>query len=171
MFAHGFNIHYGQITPPDRCGCMHGSTERPGAYGQKSVSVEGQGVPCLIAVHQDASGKAKDYALAYAAGIGGTRAGVLETTFKEETETDLFGEQAVLCGGVTELIKAGFETLVEAGYQPESAYFECLHEMKLIVDLMYQGGCPICVIPSAIQLNTATIAPESALSPKKPVKK
>ncbi len=106
----------------------------------RSQYQEGRGVPCLIAVYQDASGKAKENALAYAAGIGGTRAGVLETTFKEETETDLFGEQAVLCGGVTELIKAGFETLVEAGYQPESAYFECLHEMKLIVDLMYQGG-------------------------------
>ena len=101
---------------------------------------EGAGVPCLIAVHQDASGKAKDYALAYANGIGGARAGVLETTFKDETETDLFGEQAVLCGGCTELIKAGFETLVEAGYAPENAYFECMHEMKLIVDLLYQGG-------------------------------
>jgi len=106
----------------------------------RSQYQEGKGVPCLIAVHQDASGKAKDYSLAYAAGIGGARAGVLETTFQEETETDLFGEQAVLCGGVSELIKAGFKTLVDAGYQPESAYFECMHEMKLIVDLMNEGG-------------------------------
>ncbi|HHU48815.1 MAG: ketol-acid reductoisomerase [Caldicoprobacterales bacterium] len=139
MFAHGFNIHYGQITPPDSVDVCMVAPKGPG-HTVRSQFVEGKGVPCLIAVHQDASGKARDYALAYAAGIGGTRAGVLETTFKEETETDLFGEQAVLCGGVTELIKAGFETLVEAGYQPESAYFECLHEMKLIVDLMYQGG-------------------------------
>jgi len=139
MFAHGFNIHYGQITPPDYVDVSMVAPKGPG-HTVRSQFVEGRGVPCLIAVYQDASGNAKENALAYAAGIGGTRAGVLETTFREETETDLFGEQAVLCGGVTELIKAGFETLVEAGYQPESAYFECLHEMKLIVDLMYQGG-------------------------------
>ena len=111
----------------------------------RRVFTEGAGVPCLIAVHQDASGKAKETALAYAKGIGGGRAGILETTFREETETDLFGEQAVLCGGVTELIKAGFDTLVEAGYQPEIAYFECLHELKLIVDLVYEGGLPDAV--------------------------
>jgi len=139
MFAHGFNIHYGQITPPDDVDVSMVAPKGPG-HTVRGQYLEGRGVPCLIAVYQDASGKAKDNALAYAAGIGGARAGVLETTFKEETETDLFGEQAVLCGGVTELIKAGFETLVGAGYQPESAYFECLHEMKLIVDLMYQGG-------------------------------
>jgi ketol-acid reductoisomerase len=139
MFAHGFNIHFGQIVPPDEVDVIMVAPKGPG-HTVRSQFLEGKGVPCLIAVHQDATGKARDYALAYAAGIGGARAGVLETTFKEETETDLFGEQAVLCGGVTELIKAGFETLVEAGYQPESAYFECLHEMKLIVDLMYEGG-------------------------------
>lgn len=139
MFAHGFNIHYGQINPPEGVDVSMVAPKGPG-HTVRSQFVEGKGVPCLVAVHQDASGKAKDNALAYAAGIGGARAGVLETTFQEETETDLFGEQAVLCGGVTELIKAGFETLVEAGYQPESAYFECLHEMKLIVDLMNQGG-------------------------------
>lgn len=139
MFAHGFNIHFGQITPPADVDVFMIAPKGPG-HTVRSQFQEGKGVPCLIAVHQDATGKAKDYALAYSAGIGGARAGVLETTFKEETETDLFGEQAVLCGGVTELIKAGFETLVEAGYQPESAYFECLHEMKLIIDLMNQGG-------------------------------
>ncbi|HHT65257.1 MAG: ketol-acid reductoisomerase [Caldicoprobacterales bacterium] len=139
LFSHGFNIHYGQITPPDNIDVFMVAPKGPG-HTVRSQFLEGKGVPCLIAVHQDASGKAKDYALAYAAGIGGARAGVLETTFREETETDLFGEQAVLCGGVTELIKAGFETLVEAGYQPESAYFECLHEMKLIVDMINQGG-------------------------------
>ena len=139
MFAHGFNIHFGQITPPADVDVFMIAPKGPG-HTVRSQFLEGKGVPCLIAVHQDATGKAKDYALAYSAGIGGARAGVLETTFKEETETDLFGEQAVLCGGVTELIKAGFETLVEAGYQPESAYFECLHEMKLIIDLMNQGG-------------------------------
>ncbi len=139
MFAHGFNIHYGQITPPADVDVFMIAPKGPG-HTVRSQFQEGKGVPCLIAVHQDATGKAKDYALAYSAGIGGARAGVLETTFKEETETDLFGEQAVLCGGVTELIKAGFDTLVEAGYQPESAYFECLHEMKLIIDLMNQGG-------------------------------
>jgi ketol-acid reductoisomerase len=139
MFAHGFNIHYGQINPPSYVDVFMVAPKGPG-HTVRSQYQEGKGVPCLIAVHQDATGKAKDYALAYAKGIGGTRAGVLETTFKEETETDLFGEQAVLCGGVTELIKAGFDTLVQAGYQPESAYFECLHEMKLIVDLINQGG-------------------------------
>jgi len=139
VFAHGFNIHYGQITPPPFVDVFMVAPKGPG-HTVRSQYEEGRGVPCLIAVHQDASGKAKDYGLAYAAGIGGARAGVLETTFKEETETDLFGEQAVLCGGVTELIKAGFKTLVDAGYQPESAYFECLHEMKLIVDLINEGG-------------------------------
>jgi ketol-acid reductoisomerase len=139
VFAHGFNIHYGQITPPSFVDVFMVAPKGPG-HTVRSQYEEGRGVPCLIAIHQDASGKAQDYALAYAAGIGGARAGVLETTFKEETETDLFGEQAVLCGGVTELIKAGFKTLVDAGYQPESAYFECLHEMKLIVDLINEGG-------------------------------
>jgi len=139
VFAHGFNIHYGQITPPASVDVFMVAPKGPG-HTVRSQYEEGRGVPCLIAIHQDASGKAKDYALAYAKGIGGARAGVLETTFKEETETDLFGEQAVLCGGVTELIKAGFKTLVDAGYQPESAYFECLHEMKLIVDLINEGG-------------------------------
>ncbi len=139
VFAHGFNIHYGQIVPPKNVDVFMVAPKGPG-HTVRSQFKEGKGVPCLIAVFQDYSGNAKAHALAYAKGIGGTRAGVLETTFKEETETDLFGEQAVLCGGVTELMKAGFETLVEAGYQPESAYFECLHEMKLIVDLINQGG-------------------------------
>jgi ketol-acid reductoisomerase len=139
LFAHGFNIHYGQIVPPAGLDVFMVAPKGPG-HTVRSQYQEGKGVPCLIAVHQDASGKAKDYSLAYAAGIGGARAGVLETTFQEETETDLFGEQAVLCGGVSELIKAGFKTLVDAGYQPESAYFECMHEMKLIVDLMNEGG-------------------------------
>jgi len=139
MFAHGFNIHYNQIVPPSNVDVIMVAPKGPG-HTVRSQYQEGKGVPCLIAVYQDYSGRAKDYALAYAKGIGGARAGVLETTFKDETETDLFGEQAVLCGGVTELIKAGFDTLVEAGYAPENAYFECLHEMKLIVDLMNQGG-------------------------------
>lgn len=139
MFAHGFNIHYGQIVPPSNVDVIMVAPKGPG-HTVRSQYQEGKGVPCLIAVYQDFSGKAKDYSLAYAKGIGGTRAGVLETTFKDETETDLFGEQAVLCGGLSELIKAGFETLVEAGYSPENAYFECLHEMKLIVDLINQGG-------------------------------
>jgi ketol-acid reductoisomerase len=139
MFAHGFNIHFGQIKPPEYVDVTMVAPKGPG-HTVRSQYQEGKGVPCLVAVYQDYSGRAKDLALAYAKGIGGTRAGVLETTFKEETETDLFGEQVVLCGGISELIKAGFETLVEAGYQPESAYFECLHEMKLIVDLMNQGG-------------------------------
>jgi ketol-acid reductoisomerase len=139
MFAHGFNIRYGQITPPAGVDVSMVAPKAPG-HRVREVFRQGGGVPALIAVHTDASGQAWADALAYARGIGCTRAGVLETTFVEETETDLFGEQAVLCGGVTELIKAGYETLVEAGYQPEVAYFECLHELKLIVDLCYQGG-------------------------------
>ncbi len=138
-FAHGFNIHFGQITPAKDIDVIMVAPKGPG-HTVRSEFEEGKGVPCLVAVQQDASGKALETALAYAAGIGGARAGVLLTTFKEETETDLFGEQAVLCGGVTALMKAGFDTLVEAGYQPESAYFECLHEMKLIIDLVVQGG-------------------------------
>jgi ketol-acid reductoisomerase len=138
-FAHGFNIHYGQIQPPADADVIMIAPKGPG-HTVRSQYVEGKGVPCLIAVHQDVSGKARDVALAYAYGIGGARGGILETTFREETETDLFGEQCVLCGGVTELIKAGFDTLVEAGYKPENAYFECLHEMKLIIDLVVQGG-------------------------------
>lgn len=139
LFAHGFNVHYNQIVPPEDVDVFMVAPKGPG-HTVRSQFIEGKGVPCLIAVYQDATGNAKQLALAYAAGIGGARAGVLETTFKEETETDLFGEQVVLCGGLCELIKAGFETLVEAGYQPESAYFECLNEMKLIVDLINQGG-------------------------------
>ncbi|MDR1066528.1 MAG: ketol-acid reductoisomerase [Clostridiales bacterium] len=138
-FAHGFNIHFGQIKPPEDVNVFMIAPKGPG-HTVRSQYLEGRGVPCLVAVHQNPSGDAKDVALAYAAGIGGSRAGVLETTFREETETDLFGEQAVLCGGVCALMKAGFETLVEAGYQPESAYFECVHEMKLIIDLVNQGG-------------------------------
>lgn len=139
MFAHGFNIHYGQVQPAEFLDVIMVAPKGPG-HTVRSQYVEGKGVPSLIAVYQDKSGEAKDYALAYACGIGAGRAGILETTFKEETETDLFGEQAVLCGGVTELMKAGFETLVEAGYEPEMAYFECVHEMKLIVDLINEGG-------------------------------
>lgn len=138
-FAHGFNIHYGQITPPANIDVIMIAPKGPG-HTVRSQYLEGKGVPCLIAIEQDYTGRAKETALSYADGIGGARAGVLETTFKEETETDLFGEQAVLCGGVTALMKAGFETLVEAGYQPESAYFECIHEMKLIIDLVVEGG-------------------------------
>ena len=138
-FAHGFNIHFGQIVPPADTDIFMAAPKGPGHLVRR-VYREGFGVPALIAVYQDGSGKAKDIALAYTKGIGSTRAGVLETSFKEETETDLFGEQAVLCGGTTELVKAGFDTLVEAGYQPEIAYFECLHELKLIVDLLYEGG-------------------------------
>jgi ketol-acid reductoisomerase len=138
-FAHGFNIHYLQIIPPADVDVVMIAPKGPG-HTVRSEYVAGKGVPSLIAVHQDASGKALDMGLAYAAGIGGSRAGVLETTFKQETETDLFGEQAVLCGGVTALMQAGYETLVEAGYDPENAYFECIHEMKLIVDLIYEGG-------------------------------
>jgi len=139
MFSHGFNIHFGQIVPPAFVDVFMVAPKSPG-HMLRRMFEEGKGVPCLVAVYQDYSGKTKDIGLAYAKGIGGTRAGVFETTFKEETETDLFGEQAVLCGGVTELIKAGFETLVEAGYAPEIAYFECLHEMKLIIDLVNEGG-------------------------------
>ena len=139
MFAHGFNIRYGTITPPADVDVSMIAPKSPG-HRVRETYVEGGGVPALLAVHQDASGQAKEQALSYAHALGSTRVGVLETTFTEETETDLFGEQAVLCGGVAELVKAGFETLVTAGYQPEIAYFECLHELKLIVDLMYRGG-------------------------------
>ncbi len=139
MFAHGFNIHFNQIVAPDFVDVIMVAPKGPG-HTVRSQYQEGKGVPALIAIHKDASGKAREYALAYASGIGAGRAGIIETTFKEETETDLFGEQSVLCGGVTELMKAGFETLVEAGYQPEIAYFECIHEMKLIVDMINQGG-------------------------------
>ena len=139
MFAHGFSIHFGQIVPPKDVDVVMIAPKGPG-HTVRSEYVAGKGVPCLIAVHQNATSRAQDLGLAYAAGIGGARAGVLYTTFKDETETDLFGEQCVLCGGVTALMQAGFETLVEAGYAPENAYFECIHEMKLIVDLIYQGG-------------------------------
>lgn len=139
MFAHGFNIHFGCITPPKDVDVTMIAPKGPGHTVRSEYQV-GKGVPCLVAVEQDATGKALDIALAYALGIGGARAGVLETTFRTETETDLFGEQAVLCGGVCALMQAGFETLVEAGYDPRNAYFECIHEMKLIVDLIYQSG-------------------------------
>src|SRR3954449_3344588 len=139
MFAHGFNIRYGQIVPPKDVDVTMIAPKAPG-HRVREVYTQGGGVPALVAVHQDASGHAFEDALAYGKGIGSTKAGVLKTTFTEETETDLFGEQAVLCGGVSALVKAGFETLIEAGYQPEVAYFECLHELKLIVDLMYEGG-------------------------------
>lgn len=139
VFAHGFNIHYKQVTPPTDVDVFMVAPKGPGHLVRR-VYQDGKGVPALFAVYQDATGNAQDLALEYAKGIGATRAGLIETTFREETETDLFGEQAVLCGGATELIKAGFDTLVEAGYQPEVAYFECLHELKLIVDLLYEGG-------------------------------
>ncbi|MBU6454962.1 MAG: ketol-acid reductoisomerase [Cyanobacteria bacterium REEB67] len=139
LFAHGFNVHYKTITPEANVDVVMIAPKSPGKLVRR-VYEEGRGVPCLLAVHQNASGKAFEVALAYAHALGGTKAGVLETTFAEETETDLFGEQAVLCGGVTELIAAGWETLVDAGYKPEVAYFECLHELKLIVDLIYEGG-------------------------------
>jgi ketol-acid reductoisomerase len=138
-FAHGFNIHFGQIVPPKSIDVMMVAPKGPGHLVRRTYQ-QGQGVPCLFAVYQDATGQARDRAMAYAKGIGGTRAGILETSFREETETDLFGEQAVLCGGLSALIKTGFETLIEAGYQPELAYFECLHEVKLIVDLIVEGG-------------------------------
>lgn len=138
-FAHGFNIHFAQVVPPENVDVVMVAPKGPGHLVRRTYE-QGQGVPCLFAVYQDASGRARDRAMAYAKGIGGTRGGILETTFREETETDLFGEQAVLCGGLSELIKAGFETLVAAGYQPELAYFECLHEVKLIVDLIVEGG-------------------------------
>jgi ketol-acid reductoisomerase len=139
VFAHGFNIHFSQIVPPSDVDVFLVAPKGPGHLVRRTFE-DGAGVPALIGIYQDASGQAKDLALAYAKGVGGGRAGILETTFQEETETDLFGEQAVLCGGVTSLVKAGFETLTEAGYQPEVAYFECLHELKLIVDLLYEGG-------------------------------
>lgn len=139
LFAHGFNIHFGQVQPASDIDVIMVAPKGPGHLVRRTYQ-SGEGVPCLFAVYQDATGTARDRAMAYAKGIGGTRAGILETTFREETETDLFGEQAVLCGGLTALIKAGFETLVEAGYQPELAYFECLHEVKLIVDLIVEGG-------------------------------
>ncbi len=139
MFAHGFNVHFGVVEPPPYVDVTMVAPKGPGHLVRRTYT-EGSGVPCLLAVHQDASGDAKDLAMSYAWGIGGGRAGVLETTFEEETETDLFGEQVILCGGVSELIKASFDTLVNAGYQPESAYFETLHELKLIVDLLYEGG-------------------------------
>ncbi|MCE5393278.1 MAG: ketol-acid reductoisomerase [Acidithiobacillus sp.] len=139
VFAHGFNVHFGQILPRADLDCFLVAPKGPG-HLVRSTYTQGGGVPCLIAIAQDASGKAQALALSYAKAIGGARAGVIETTFREETETDLFGEQAVLCGGVSALVQAGFETLVEAGYAPEMAYFECLHELKLIVDLMYEGG-------------------------------
>ncbi|BAY86726.1 ketol-acid reductoisomerase [Calothrix parasitica NIES-267] len=138
-FAHGFNIHFGQIVPPENIDVVMIAPKGPGHLVRRTYE-QGQGVPCLFAIYQDKTGQARDKAMAYAKGIGGTRGGILETTFREETETDLFGEQAVLCGGLSALIKAGFETLVEAGYQPELAYFECLHEVKLIVDLVVEGG-------------------------------
>ncbi|KAB2334123.1 ketol-acid reductoisomerase [Bacillus mesophilum] len=139
MFAHGFNIHFNQIVPPEECDVLLVAPKGPGHLVRRTYE-EGAGVPALFAIYQDVTGEARELALAYARAIGSLRAGGLETTFKEETETDLFGEQAVLCGGLTSLVKAGFETLTEAGYQPELAYFECLHELKLIVDLMYEGG-------------------------------
>lgn len=139
MFAHGFNVHFHQIEPPKTCDVLLVAPKGPGHLVRRTYQ-EDAGVPALFAIYQDVTGEAKELALAYAKAIGSLRAGALETTFKEETETDLFGEQAVLCGGLTSLVKAGFETLVEAGYQPELAYFECLHELKLIVDLMYEGG-------------------------------
>ena len=139
VFSHGFNIHFKEIVPPENVDVFMVAPKGPGALVREMYE-QGKGVPSLIAIYQDYTGKAKDTALAYAKGIGGTRAGVIETTFKEETETDLFGEQAVLCGGASELVKAGFDTLVEAGYQPEIAYFECLHELKLITDLIYKYG-------------------------------
>ncbi|OUO94308.1 ketol-acid reductoisomerase [Cloacibacillus sp. An23] len=139
LFAHGFAIHFGQIVPPASHDVFMVAPKGPG-HTVRSMYKEGKGVPCLIAIQQDASGKAKEYALAYASAIGGGRAGIIETTFREETETDLFGEQAVLCGGLTELMQQGYRTLVEAGYQPEMAYFECINEMKLIVDMIFEGG-------------------------------
>jgi ketol-acid reductoisomerase len=139
LFAHGFTIHFGQIKPPKGVDVIMVAPKAPG-HIERRLFTEGKGIPCLLAVEQNSSGKAKQLALAYAKGIGGTRAGVIETTFRDETETDLFGEQSVLCGGLSELIRAGFDTLVEAGYKPELAYFECLHEVKLITDLINEGG-------------------------------
>ena len=139
LFGHGFSVHYGEVEPPPGVDVAMVAPKGPGHLVRRQFA-EGRGVPCLMAVHQDATGKARETALAYAKGIGGTRAGVIETSVKDETETDLFGEQAVLCGGVTELVRAGYETLVNAGYDPRLAYFECLHELKLIVDLIYEKG-------------------------------
>ena len=139
LCSHGFNIHFGQVVPPHDIDVFMVAPKGPGHLVRR-IFTEGAGVPCLLAIHQDTTGKAREIGLAYAKGIGGTRGGVIETTFQEETETDLFGEQSVLCGGASALVLAGFETLVDAGYQPEVAYFECLHELKLIVDLMYEGG-------------------------------
>ena len=138
-FAHGFAVHFGQIVPETDRDVFMVAPKGPG-HMVRQMYKEGKGVPCLIAIYQDASGKAKDFALAYASGVGGGRAGIVETSFREETETDLFGEQAVLCGGVSELMQAGYQTLVEAGYQPEMAYFECINELKLIVDMIFEGG-------------------------------
>ena len=169
-FAHGFNIHYRQIVPPTDVDVIMIAPKGPGHTVRRTYT-EGAGVPALACVHQDASGKAMDIALAYAAGIGAGRAGILESTFRTETETDLFGEQAVLCGGVCELMKAGFETLVEAGYAPENAYFECVHEMKLIIDLVNEAALPRCVIPFRIPQSMAITVPESASSQRRPARK
>ncbi|MBM7853885.1 ketol-acid reductoisomerase [Desulfohalotomaculum tongense] len=160
MFSHGFNIHFSQIVPPKNVDVFMVAPKSPGHLVRRMYE-EGNGVPGLVAVHQDATGRARELALAYAKGIGCTRAGVFETTFKEETETDLFGEQAVLCGGLTGLIKAGFDTLVEAGYAPEMAYFECLHEMKLIVDLIYEGGLEMmrCSVSNTCEYGDYTRGP------------
>ncbi len=155
LFGHGFSIHYDEVEPPAEVDVALVAPKGPGHLVRRQF-VEGSGVPGLMAVHQDATGNARALAVAYAKGIGCTRAGVIETTFKDETETDLFGEQAVLCGGVTELVRAGYETLVGAGYDPRLAYFECLHELKLIVDLMYERESPECATRSPIPLNTAT---------------
>lgn len=155
-FAHGFNIHFGQVVPPSDVDVVMVAPKGPGHLVRRTYEA-GQGVPALFAVYQDGSGQARDRTMAYAKGIGATRAGILETTFREETETDLFGEQAVLCGGLSALIKAGFETLVAAGYQPELAYFECLHEVKLIVDLIVEGVWRRCGIVSLIRLSMGTI--------------
>ena len=164
MFAHGFNIHFGEIVPPAGVDVTMVAPKSPG-HLVRSEFEAGRGVPGLVAIHQDASGQALANALAYAAGIGCTRAGVIETSFREETETDLFGEQAVLCGGATALVKAGFETLTAAGYRPEMAYFECLHELKLIVDLMYRGGLSSCATRSATPPSTATTPAGPGSSP------
>lgn len=168
-FAHGFNVHFKQIVPPANVDVFMVAPKGPGHLVRRTFT-EGGGVPDVFAVEQDASGKCFDIALAYARGIGGTRSGVIQTTFQEETETDLFGEQAVLCGGVCQLITNGFETLCEAGYQPEIAYFETFHEMKLIVDLMYEGGMAKCGIPSVILQNMAITSLARKSSPRIPRK-
>ncbi len=164
MFAHGFNIHFNQIVPPKYVDVTMIAPKAPG-HTVRSEYLAGKGTPCLIAVHQDYTGHAQDLALAYGLGIGGARAGLLETTFRTETETDLFGEQAVLCGGVVALMQAGFEVLTEAGYDPRNAYFECIHEMKLIVDLIYQSGFKGMRYSVS---NTATMSPDRRSSPKRP---